>query len=107
VVSFHFGHFGLPERCLLDRVLATGANCQSAPKTLHAYSHRKALDAPTVLMNIHARSLPQNPRPRKDGLPRRNTFRHGPGMQQYTKEKRDDHARPDWDEPEAASGDET
>ena len=33
-------------------------------------------------------------------------FRHEPGMQKVMQEKRDDHARPDWDEPEVPSEDE-
>ncbi len=33
-------------------------------------------------------------------------FRHEPGMQKVMQEKRDDHARPDWDEPETSSEDE-
>jgi hypothetical protein len=34
-------------------------------------------------------------------------FRHEPGMQKVMQEKRDDHARPDWDDLETAPEDET
>jgi type IV secretory pathway TraG/TraD family ATPase VirD4 len=34
-------------------------------------------------------------------------FRHEPGIQQCMQENRDDHALPDWDEPELAADEDT